>query len=81
MVRERVDLDPIANPTLQDVWKERRLELAFEHDRWFDLIRTGQASQAMTANGKTFVIGKHELFPIPNNQLIQTPDMGQNPEW
>lgn len=81
LVRERVDLDPIANPTLQDVWKERRLELAFEHDRWFDLIRTGQASQAMTANGKTFVIGKHELFPIPNNQLIQTPDMGQNPEW
>ncbi|SFU30793.1 Starch-binding associating with outer membrane [Pustulibacterium marinum] len=80
-VRERVNLDDISNPTLEDIWKERRLELAFEHDRWFDLVRTGQASDAMAADGKTFVTGKHELFPIPNNQLIQTPEMEQNPGW
>lgn len=80
-VRARVDLDPIANPTLQDVWNERRLELAFEHDRWFDLVRTGQAEAAMEADGKTFIVGRHELFPIPNNQLIQTPEMTQNPGW
>ena len=81
MVRARVNLDPISNPTVQDVWTERRLELAFEHDRWFDLVRTGQASTAMAADGKTFVSGLHELFPIPNDQLIQTPDMEQNPGW
>ena len=52
-----------------------------EHDRWFDLIRTGQAKTAMAADGKTFVEGKHELFPIPNNQLTQTPNMIQNPGW
>lgn len=80
-VRARVNLAPITNPTVQDIWKERRLELAFEHDRWFDLIRTGQAQAAMAAHGKTFVVGKHELFPIPNNQLIQTPNMTQNPGW
>lgn len=63
------------------IWHERRLELAMEHDRWFDLNRTGQAGVAMRAAGKPYVDGKHNLFPIPNDQLIQTPDMGQNPNW
>ena len=81
LVRARVGLAPIANPTVQQIWNERRLELAMEHDRWFDLNRTGQASAAMAVDGKTFVTGKHELFPIPNDQLIQTPEMIQNPGW
>ncbi|MBA5629597.1 RagB/SusD family nutrient uptake outer membrane protein [Moheibacter lacus] len=81
MVRNRAGLTSIANPTVEQIWLERRLELAFEHDRWFDLVRTGQAESAMAADGKTFVVGKHELFPIPNSQLIQTPAMTQNPGW
>ena len=36
---------------------------------------------SVSANGKVFVVGKHELFPIPNNQIIQTPTIGQNPNW
>lgn len=80
-VRNRVGLAPISSPTVQQIWNERRLELAMEHDRWFDLLRTGQAESAMAADGKTFVTGKHELFPIPNDQLIQTPSMTQNPGW
>ncbi|WP_028376789.1 RagB/SusD family nutrient uptake outer membrane protein [Leeuwenhoekiella sp. MAR_2009_132] len=84
-VRSRVSL-PAVTTTDQAalrplIWKERRLELAMEHDRWFDLIRTGQAKAAMAADGKTFIEGKHELFPIPNNQLVQTPEMTQNPGW
>lgn len=47
------------------IWKERRLELAFEHDRFFDLVRTGQAQAAFAADGKTFIVGKHEVFPLP----------------
>jgi hypothetical protein len=50
---------------------ERRHELAFEHDRWFDLVRTGQAQSAMAADGKAFVVGKHELFPIPQKFITQ----------
>ncbi|MFL9845143.1 RagB/SusD family nutrient uptake outer membrane protein [Flavobacterium rhizosphaerae] len=84
-VRERVNLADAtaANQTdlRQAIWKERRLELAFEHDRWFDLIRTGQAASAMAAAGKNFIVGTHELFPIPYNQLIQTPAMQQNPGY
>ena len=81
LVRQRVSLPAIGNPTVQDIWKERRLELAMEHDRWFDILRTGQAKAAMAIDGKTFIEGKHELFPIPNDQLVQTPDMVQNPNW
>ena len=53
------------------IWQERRLELALEHDRWFDLVRTGQAPAAMSANGKTFVVGKHELFPLPASFIAE----------
>ncbi|GAA3515057.1 RagB/SusD family nutrient uptake outer membrane protein [Aquimarina addita] len=84
-VRTRVNLPDITTTDQESlrelIWNERRLELAMEHDRWFDLIRTGQASSVMTAHGKPFITGKHELFPIPNDQLIQTPDMSQNPGW
>lgn len=84
-IRNRVDLPNVATTDQAElrraIWKERRLELAFEHDRWFDLVRTGQAQEAMAADNKTFVVGKHELFPIPNQQLIDTPEMTQNPNW
>ncbi|WP_310379849.1 RagB/SusD family nutrient uptake outer membrane protein [Flavobacterium sp.] len=61
---------------------ERRHELAFEHDRWFDLVRTGQAQSAMAADGKTFVVGKHELFPIPQKFITQAAGKStQNPGY
>jgi len=82
IVRARVNLPAATGTDLRNaIWKERRLELAFEHDRWFDLVRTGQAEAAMKAAGKTFIVGTHELFPIPYNQLIQTPGMAQNPGY
>ncbi|WP_326984161.1 RagB/SusD family nutrient uptake outer membrane protein [Chryseobacterium sp. MYb264] len=64
------------------IWKERRLELAFEHDRWFDLVRTGQAESAMAANGKTFVVGKHEVFPLPQTFITEAKGRSaQNPNY
>jgi hypothetical protein len=81
IVRARVNLGEATGDLRAAIWKERRLELAFEHDRWFDLVRTGQAEAAMEAAGKTFIVGTHELFPIPYDQLIQTPTMKQNPGY
>ena len=69
-IRTRAGLTPATVVTLQSVWKERRWEMAMEHDRWFDLIRTGQAPTAMAANGKTFTVGVNEVFPIPQEQII-----------
>lgn len=64
------------------IWKERRVELAFEHDRFFDLVRQGRAGAVLRAHGKNFVDGKHELFPIPLSQiLISQGRLTQNPGY
>lgn len=68
-IRSRAGLADATTVTLESIWKERRLEMAMEHDRWFDLVRTGQAQAAMAANGKTFIVGTHEVFPIPQQQI------------
>ncbi|MDH6308573.1 hypothetical protein M2451_000884 [Dysgonomonas sp. PFB1-18] len=84
-IRDRVKLTKVTTTNKDElrkaIWHERRLELAFEHDRWFDLVRTGQAESVMKAHGKPFIKGKHELFPISNTQLLNTPSLGQNPGW
>jgi len=43
MVRDRAGLDPIDNPTIEDVFQERRIELAFEMEFWYDIVRRGPA--------------------------------------
>ena len=68
-IRTRAGLGEVTSVTLQSIWNERRWEMAMEHDRWFDLVRTGQAKTAMAANGKTFVVGTMEVFPIPQEQI------------
>ena len=74
-VRTRAGLANTTATTQADmrtaIYKERRLELAMEHDRWYDLVRTGQAQAAMAANGKTFKVGTHEVFPIPNKFILE----------
>ena len=49
----------------QAIWNERRLELGMEGDRFFDLVRTGQAPTRITG----FQAGKHEVFPIPQQEV------------
>ncbi|MBA7516512.1 SusD-like protein P2 [subsurface metagenome] len=79
-VRDRVDLDPIASPGLQDVWDERRAEFALEEHRFFDLIRTGRAGAVLGPLG--FVTGKHEVFPLPQNQMdLSNGVLTQNPGY
>ncbi|WP_337041026.1 RagB/SusD family nutrient uptake outer membrane protein [Emticicia sp. 17c] len=51
------------------VWQERHVELAMEHDRFFDLVRTGRAAKVLSATNKNFMAGKNELLPIPSLQI------------
>lgn len=81
-IRERAKLTPLAAVTLNDVYKERRLELAMEHDRFFDIVRLGVAGTLLRAQGKSFVDGKNELFPIPNSQRrLSNNRLTQNPGY
>ena len=65
--------------TLYDaILNERRLELAMEGERFFDLVRTGKAPSVLGPLG--FVTGKHELFPIPQSE-IDVSNLIQNPMY
>jgi starch-binding outer membrane protein, SusD/RagB family len=76
-VRARVGL-PSIPATLDNIYKERRLELATEGHRWFDLVRTGQAGTALASKG--FTTDKNEILPIPLAELTNT-QLKQNPNY
>lgn len=70
---------------------ERRVELAMEGHRWFDLCRWGIAKTTMDAYKATesaeakaemgeFIPGKHELFPIPQEE-VNLGGLTQNPGY
>jgi hypothetical protein len=80
-VRSRAGLTT-TSATVADIWNERRLELAMEGDRFFDLVRTKQASSVMNALGKPFITGKNEVFPIPQQQRdFSGGRLAQNPNY
>lgn len=59
------DISASGNALYLAILDERRLELAMEGDRFFDLVRTGQATTKITG----FTAGKHEVFPIPQDEV------------
>lgn len=67
MVRSRTGLDEVTSSgsnLTQDIYKERRLELAGEGHRFFDQVRTGQTNSI-----PGFTPVKNELFPIPRIEI------------
>lgn len=84
LVRARVGL-PATNASNQTdlrnaIWAERRLELAMENDRYFDVIRQGRA--AIVFGPKGWTAGKNELWPIPYNEmLLSGGKLTQNPGY
>ena len=85
LVRKRVGLPEYgtaAYPTKYNTIElatehERRVELAFEFQRWFDLKRTNRALTVLTAKGKTVTQAKL-LIPIPNVVRDQNSKITQN---
>lgn len=76
-VRTRAGM-PSIPATDDNIFNERRLELAGEGQRWFDLVRTGRAAAALSDRG--FIAGKHEILPIPQSDLNNT-QLHQNPNY
>src|SRR5690606_9390156 len=72
---------------------ERRVELAFENKRWFDLIRAGKAVEVMNAHGAALkqqysyllpasyqVDESKLLYPLPFAEVGVNPELGNDPD-
>ena len=72
LVRRRAFADNLHDITsngatlYEAILDERRLELAMEGERFFDLVRTGKAATVLAPK---FIVGKHERFPIPSFEV------------
>lgn len=62
---------------------ERRIELAMEHDRFFDIVRWGISDDAMHTAGKpNFSAARDALLPIPQAQIdLSNGVLTQNPGY
>lgn len=61
------------------IWNERRVELAMEFDRYFDVIRQGRAAQVFGPKGWT---EKNRVWPIPQNEIdLSAGVLIQNPGY
>ncbi|MDR1552233.1 MAG: RagB/SusD family nutrient uptake outer membrane protein [Prevotellaceae bacterium] len=96
-IRNRADLGNLpstataSKETILDAYlKERRLELAFEGQRWFDLVRLDKVEDIMNAvyakdsgrKPQAYLFDKDSYrLPIPQGAIDQNPNLVQNPGY
>lgn len=96
-IRARVELEELSaavkgsqSEMIDAVLKERRLELAFEGQRFFDLVRYGKLQEVMNSinqrdSGRLPQVNpfdsNSELFPIPQIILDANANLVQNPGY
>ncbi len=86
-VRNRAGLSDLTPGLNQEqfrdsVYLERRLELMFEYQRWFDLIRTRRMLDVLHGIGKMNAQEKHYLLPLPQREVDVNPRLlPNNPGW
>jgi hypothetical protein len=84
MVRERSDLPPLKSGLTKDqmrtaIHRERRVELAFEEKRWYDLIRLRLAEKNLNGNLHAILIEQengawvYKVIPAPGGQRYFDP--------
>jgi len=104
---------PGLSPTINEIRRERKVELATEGFRWDDIARWAAADEIIIGtrpkgflasqiktnpypvdgngfldpfqnaipDGYRFVLGRDYLDPIPPQELVLNPNLGQNPGW
>lgn len=79
-IRDRAGIAPSSAGTkeaiLLAIEQERRLEFAFEGDRWFDLVRTGRVVAVLGVTDSN-----RHVFPIPADELLADKDLDPNPGY
>jgi hypothetical protein len=94
-LRDRVELDPITGLSgpalLRQIWKERRLELAFEGLRYYDMRREIEPdgpnaglpviTSIMGPNGTFVQYNKTSTDPFETGNLTEPQDKGSNFQW
>ena len=89
LVRGRAGLAAVTSGLSQSAFRdkvlhERRMELAFEGQRWFDLIRVNNGQYGLNflhSIGKTNASTKHLLLPITQIERDRNPNLTPNPEY
>ena len=79
----------ISGATIEDVLEERRLELAFEQKRWYDIVRRRMGAEVFGPNGfetefqgtSNFDPARDYLLPIPPLEIMNNPSLTQNPGY
>ena len=80
----RADIEGLTQDQMREkIIQERRIELAFEGDRWFDLVRLkdNYALKFLHSIGKTNAAEKHLLMPIPLKEIEANGNLKQNPGY
>ncbi|MEO0898138.1 MAG: RagB/SusD family nutrient uptake outer membrane protein [Bacteroidota bacterium] len=79
----------LSSATVEDVLEERRLELAFEQKRWYDIVRRRMGDVVFGPNGfetelqgtQNFDPSRDYLLPIPPLEITNNPNLTQNPGY
>jgi len=86
-VRTRAKLPALtAITSIDDILNERKIEFAFEGQRWYDLLRTGKALVRLASVPRSNSPGapaaltdaRRQVFPIPSVELNANPNSVQN---
>ncbi|EON77817.1 hypothetical protein ADIS_1736 [Lunatimonas lonarensis] len=80
-IRQRAGISPVANPGSVDAFTrevqlEKRREMMFEFETWFDLTRTGLATEILGVPSQ-----QRFVFPIPQLELDLNRNLVQNPGY
>ncbi|GAB7255903.1 RagB/SusD family nutrient uptake outer membrane protein [Polaribacter sp. OB-PA-B3] len=85
-VRDRAGLTtPVTSITKEELLDERRVELAFENHRFFDLVRMGEAQNVLSSFSNAYGLGftgTDLLLPIPQVEIgLSNGLLSQNPGY